>query len=74
MLLWLDCVEPGFTGAYANGLLDFGYENLAVADPPGLCRAPDRVDGALDQVIADHDLDLHLGQEVGLPGISTPKL
>src|SRR6201999_2265708 len=48
----------------ANGLLDIGHEDLAVADPPGLGGAPDRIDRALDQVVADHDLDLHLGQEV----------
>src|SRR6201999_4453620 len=60
----LDRVEPGFTGPDADGLLDIGHENLAVADPPGLRGAPDRVDGALDELVGNDDLDLHLGQEV----------
>src|SRR3954452_9019070 len=59
-----DSVQPGFAGPDADRLFDIGDENLAVADAPGLRGAPDRVDGALDQIIADHDLDLHLGQEV----------
>src|ERR1700712_1633938 len=59
-----DGVQPGFPGSDANGFLDIGYENLAVADAAGLRRAPDRVDRLLDQVIGDHDLDFDLGQEV----------
>src|SRR5665213_2560934 len=59
-----DGVEPGLAGPDANGFLDVGDENLAVADPPGLRRAADGVDRPLYQVIADHDLDLHLGQKV----------
>src|SRR5580704_13932152 len=61
---WSDRVEPGLAGADANGFLDVGHEDLAVADPPGLGRAPDGVDRPLDQVIPDHDLDFHLGQKV----------
>ena len=57
-------IQSGLAGADANGLLDIGHEDLAVADPPGLGGAADRIDRALDQVVADHDLDLHLGQEV----------
>src|SRR5262249_16804413 len=64
LLTSLDCVEPGFAGADANGLLDIGHENLAIADAPGLSGAPDRVDRALDKVIADHDLDLHLRHNI----------
>src|SRR4029077_8236279 len=60
----LDGVEPGLPGSDANGLFDIGYENLAVADAPGLGGAPDRVDGPLDQFIGNHDLDLNLGKEV----------
>src|SRR6185312_1509728 len=50
-----DGVQSGFAGSDANGLLDVGHENLAVADPPGLRRAPDRVDRLLDQIVRNHD-------------------
>ena len=56
-----DCVEPGLAGADADGFFDLGHEDLAVADPSGLGGAADRIDGAFDQIVADHDLDLHLG-------------
>src|SRR5215468_11444736 len=59
-----DSVQPGFAGSDADRFLDVGNEDLAVADAPGLRRAPDRIDRAFDQVVADDDLDLHLGQEV----------
>ena len=60
----LDRVEPGLPRANANGFLDIGDEDLTVADAPGLGRAADGVDRPLDQVVADHDLDFDLGQEV----------
>src|SRR5689334_24823948 len=50
--------------ADADRLVDGQHEDLAVADRPGLGRAGDRVDDLLHQRVADHDLDLHLGQEV----------
>ena len=56
--------DAAFAGANADRLLDVGHENLAVADAAGLRSLADRVDGALDHVVAEHDLDLHLGQEV----------
>src|SRR4051794_13264985 len=59
-----DRIQAGFTGSDANGLLDVGHENLAVADATGLGRAADGVDRFLDQVVPDHDLDFHLGQKV----------
>src|ERR1700710_1096856 len=59
-----DGVQPGFPGSDTNGFLDIGDEDLAVADAAGLGRAPDRVDGFLDQVVPDHDLDFDLGQKV----------
>src|SRR3954451_3340255 len=59
-----DGVQPGFPGPDADGLLDVGDENLAVADAAGLRRAADGVDRLLDQVVGDHDLDFDLGQEV----------
>src|SRR5215471_4819789 len=61
---WLDRVQPGFTGPDADCFLYVGDEDLAVADAPGLCRAADRLDGLFDQLVRDHDLDLHLGQEI----------
>src|SRR5260221_5936804 len=59
-----DRVHAGFPGLDTNSFLDVGHEDLAVADTPGLGRAPDRVDCALDQVIPDHDLDFDLGQKI----------
>src|SRR5882672_10029173 len=60
----LDSVQPGFSGSDPDRFLDVGDEDFAVTDAPGLGGAPDRVDGLLDQVVANHDLDFHLGQEV----------
>src|ERR1700735_2720345 len=59
-----DGIQPGFPGPDANGFLDIGHEDFAVADAAGLGCAPDGVDRLLDQVVADHDLDFDLGQEV----------
>ena len=41
-----------------------GDEDLAVADAAGARRLLDGLDGPLDQAVLDHQLDLHLGQEV----------
>src|SRR5690242_14302078 len=60
----LDSVQPGFSGSDPDRFLDVGDEDFAVADAPGLGGATDRVDRLLDQIIPDHDLDFHLGQEV----------
>src|SRR3569832_506665 len=60
----LDRVQTGFTGPDADGFLDVGYENLAVADAPGLRGTADGVDRALDQFVGNDDLDLYLRQEV----------
>src|SRR6266702_2071455 len=60
----LNGVQPGFAGSDADGFLDVGHEDLAITDAPGLGRAADGVDGPLDEVVADHDLDFDLGQEV----------
>ena len=59
-----DGVQAGLPGPDANGFLDVGHEDLAVADAPGLGRAPDRVDRLFHQIVPDHDLDFDLGQEV----------
>src|SRR6185295_4579406 len=60
----LDRVRPALAGADADGFLDVEDEDLAVADPPGGGGLADRFDRALDQVVVEHDFELHLGQEV----------
>src|SRR5215471_13364827 len=60
----LDSVQPGFAGSDADSFLDIGNEDFAVADATRLGSAADGVDGLLDQVVADHDFDFDLGQEV----------
>jgi len=37
---------------------------FSVADPTGLGGATDGLDGFLDHVIAEHNLDLHFGEEI----------
>ena len=37
---------------------------LPVADLVGLCGLDDRLDGAVDLIVVEHDVDLHLGQEI----------
>src|SRR5262245_58245305 len=59
-----NCVGSGFAGADANGLFDRGNEDLAVADAPGLGGLLDRIQGFGQHVVAEHHLDLHLGQEI----------
>src|SRR5438034_847018 len=59
-----DGVQSGFPGSDPNGFFDVGDEDLAVADPPGLGGATDRLDGFLDHVVAEHNLDLHLGEKI----------
>jgi hypothetical protein len=46
----------------ASSMLD--TKIFAVADPPGLGGATDRVDRLFDHVVAEHDLDLHLGEKI----------
>src|SRR3546814_20426350 len=59
-----DGVAAGLAGADADRLLDAGYEDLAVADAPSAGRRLDRLDRAFGQRVLDHDLELHLGQEI----------
>src|SRR5215469_1042812 len=59
-----DGVQSGFPGSDPNGFFDVGDEDLAVADPPGLGGATDRLDGFLDHVVAEYNLDLHLGEKI----------
>src|SRR5262245_41526336 len=59
-----DRVQAGFPGSDPDGFFDAGDEDLAVANAPGLRRTADRLDCFLDHVVAEHNLDLHLGQEI----------
>ena len=59
-----DRVQAGFAGPDADGFLDVGDEDLAVADAPGLGGPADGVDGFLHEVVGDHDLDFDLGQKI----------
>src|SRR5262249_38100972 len=60
----LDSVQPGFAGPDADRFLDIGNEDFAVADATCLGSSADGVDRLLHQIVADHDLDFDLGQEV----------
>src|SRR5262245_29067514 len=53
-----------FAGADADDLLDRRDEDLAVADLARARCLDDCLDGALDQIVGDDELDLHLWQEV----------
>src|SRR6266403_6420052 len=59
-----DGVQSGFPGSDPNGFFDVGDEDLAVADPPGLGGATDRLDRFLDHVVAENNLDFHLGKKI----------
>src|SRR5690349_18258028 len=59
-----DRVRAGFTRADADRPLDSRYKNLAIADAAGLRGLHDRLDRTVDHVIGQHDLDLHLRQEI----------
>src|SRR5581483_5911894 len=50
-------------GADANRMVEVDDEDLAVADLSGLGRRGDRIDGLVDLIGSDCDLDLDLGQE-----------
>src|SRR3954468_22437259 len=59
-----DGVGAGLAGADADRFLDARYKNLAIADPAGLGRLADRLDGVVDEIVVEHDLELHLRQEI----------
>src|SRR5512147_897775 len=50
--------------AYAYGVFHRGDENLAITDTAGTRRLLDRLDRLFDQGVLDHQLDLHLRQEI----------
>ena len=53
----------GLTRADAQGVLDRGDENLAVADLAGLGGFDDGIDRLADEHVGDDDFDLDFGQE-----------
>src|SRR6267154_2563464 len=57
-------VDSGLPGSNPDRFLDVGDENLAIADPPGLGGATDRLDRFLDHLIGEHNLDFHLGEKI----------
>jgi hypothetical protein len=59
-----DGVQSGLPRPDPDGFFDVGDEDLSVADPTGLGGATDGLDGFLDHVIAEHNLDLHFGEEI----------
>src|SRR2546423_15530879 len=59
-----DRITSPFPRADADDVFDRQDEDLSVADPTGLGGALDRFDDLRDQLVADDDVELHLGQEV----------
>src|ERR1700677_644738 len=57
-------VGAGLSGADSDRLVDRGHENLAIADSPRLRCFANRLDRRGEILVGDHDLDLHLGQEI----------
>src|SRR5690606_34408500 len=59
-----DGVAALLAGADADGFLDRGDEDLAVADASGAGRLHDRLDRAVEEGVVQDHLDLDLGQKV----------
>src|SRR5689334_21065671 len=59
-----DCGASALAGSDPDDLLDRQDEDLAVADPSGLCSLLDRFDYFRDLLVAHDDLELHLRQEI----------
>src|SRR6185503_8439180 len=53
-----------FAGSNAHCFIDWGDEDLPVADTPGLGRLLDGVDDLVHHLVGDHDLEHHLRNEV----------
>src|SRR5262249_29092248 len=59
-----DGVQAGFTGPESDGLLDAGDEDLAVTNAAGLRGTADGLDGFVDHIVGQHNLDFDLGKKV----------
>src|SRR3984885_7743860 len=57
------CSGICLAGADTNRMVEVDDEGLAVPDLSGLCSGRDGVDGLVDLIRGDRDLDLDLGQE-----------
>src|SRR5262249_46161502 len=57
-------VHAGLPRTDPDGFFDVGDEYLAVADPARLGSPADRLDGFLDHLIGEHNLDFHLGEKI----------
>src|SRR6266567_5861539 len=66
-MVWLSAKSEGrgigLAGADADRMVEVDDEDLAVADLSGFCSRGDGVDGLVDLVRGNGDLDLDLGQE-----------
>src|SRR5579859_1625259 len=51
-------------GPNPNRAFDMAHENLTVPDAFRLCRLFDGFENLVDQVLGNHDLELHFGDEV----------
>src|ERR1043166_8554466 len=60
----LDGGRTRSASANSDGVVNSGNEYLAVADAAGLGRLLDGVDGLVQHLVREHDLDLNLGQEI----------
>src|SRR5690606_29343602 len=60
----LNGVRARFSGSDADCLLDRRYEDLAVTDAPGFGRPLNGLDGLVEQLVGNHDLDFYFGQKV----------
>src|SRR6266702_6561914 len=60
----LDGVSSLFAGTDTYHFLDGGHKNLSIADLTAMCGMLNSVHGAVEKRVLDHDLDLHLRQEI----------
>src|SRR5215470_1840043 len=57
-------VHAGLPRTDPDGFFDVGDEDLAVADATGLGGAADRLDGFLDHLVGEHNLDFYLREKI----------
>src|SRR5665811_47889 len=59
-----DGVIPGLARTNAHGFLHVRHEDLSVSNAACFSRGDDSVDGLLDHVVVQHQLEFHLRQEI----------
>src|SRR3984893_5390204 len=57
-------IQSRFPRADADSFFNIGDEDFSVADPPGLGGTTDRLYGFFDHVVAEHNFDFDLGEEI----------